>query len=76
MLEECITEESTSKPLRGFATMSPEKRKQIASMGGKAAQSRNKGRRWTPEQARYFGRLGGLAGKGKRKAHGKEKDNK
>jgi general stress protein YciG len=45
---------------RGFASMSPEKRREVASRGGKAAHARGKGRRWTSEEARVAGRKGGL----------------
>jgi general stress protein YciG len=52
-----------SKP-RGFAAMFPEKRRAIASKGGRAAQRKGTGHRWTQEEAVEAGRKGGLASKG------------
>jgi general stress protein YciG len=45
---------------RGFASMSPELRREIASLGGKAAWASGRANRWTPETARIAGRKGGL----------------
>ena len=45
--------------------MSLEKRKEIASLGGKAAQERGTGRRWTVEEAKAAAKLGGEAYKKK-----------
>jgi len=47
------------KNKRGFAAMDPEKRRQIASMGGKAAQKRGTGHRFDHEEAVTAGRKGG-----------------
>ena len=44
---------------RGFASLSPARRKEIASMGGKAAAAQGKGHRFTSQEARAAGRLGG-----------------
>ena len=44
---------------RGFASMTPEKRKAIASKGGLTAQQRGTAHRWTSETARAAGRIGG-----------------
>lgn len=44
---------------QGFASMSIEKRKQISSLGGKAAQANGTARRWTKEEAREAGKKGG-----------------
>lgn len=46
---------------RGFACLSPEKRREIASKGGKAAQSKPNAHRWTVEEAREAGKKGGRA---------------
>ena len=51
------------KAKRGFAAMSPEQRRRIASMGGKAA-ARGNGHKWTREEAVAAGRKGGLASQG------------
>ena len=49
------------KHMRGFASLSPERRREIASKGGKAVHASGKGHQWTREEARAAGRLGGLA---------------
>jgi general stress protein YciG len=48
------------KKPRGFAAMTPEQRRRIATLGGKAAQKGN-GHRWTREEAITAGRKGGKA---------------
>ncbi len=53
---------------RGFGSMSPEKQREIASKGGRAAHEQGTAHEWTVEEAREAGRKGGLAshrGKGK-----------
>jgi hypothetical protein len=47
------------KSLRGFAAMSPEKQREIARKGGKAAHERGTAHEFTPEEARVAGRKGG-----------------
>jgi general stress protein YciG len=44
---------------RGFAAMSPEKQKEIASKGGKAAHAQGKAHKFTSEEARVAGKRGG-----------------
>jgi general stress protein YciG len=46
---------------RGFASMSPEKQKEIASKGGKAAHQKGTAHQFTSEEARAAGRKGGQA---------------
>jgi general stress protein YciG len=46
---------------RGFASMDPAKQKQIASKGGKAAHKKGTAHKWTSEEARVAGQLGGRA---------------
>src|SRR5690349_3271436 len=46
---------------RGFASISPERHHEIASLGGKTAHKKGTAYQWTPEQAREAGRKGGLA---------------
>ena len=41
--------------------MNPDKQREIASKGGRAAHERGTAHEWTPEQAREAGRKGGLA---------------
>ncbi|MEK7175913.1 MAG: KGG domain-containing protein [Patescibacteria group bacterium] len=48
---------------RGFAGMSEEKRKQIASKGGKAAHESGKANEFDSETGREAGRKGGQAGR-------------
>lgn len=50
--------ENEKKP-RGFAAMTEERRKEIASAGGKAAHQRGAAHRWTENTAREAGRKGG-----------------
>jgi general stress protein YciG len=47
------------KRRRGFASMSPEKQRVIASLGGKVAQQQGRAHRFTTEEARTAGRRGG-----------------
>jgi general stress protein YciG len=49
--------------LRGLASASPEKRAQIAAMGGRKAHELGKAHKFTSEQAREAGRKGGLSNK-------------
>ncbi len=49
------------KSKRGFAVMAPDKQREIASKGGKAAHQKGTAHEFTPEEARAAGRKGGLA---------------
>jgi hypothetical protein len=42
---------------RGFAALSPERRRELATRGGRAAAAKGVGHRWTPEEARAAGAL-------------------
>ncbi|HBO61001.1 TPA: general stress protein [Candidatus Berkelbacteria bacterium] len=44
---------------RGFASMSPDEQKKIASMGGKAAHQKGTAHEFTSSEAREAGRKGG-----------------
>lgn len=44
---------------RGFAAMSPERQKQIASEGGRAAHKQGVAHEWNSDEARKAGRKGG-----------------
>lgn len=46
---------------RGFAGMDPEKQREIASKGGRAAHESGNANEFTPEEAREAGRKGGQA---------------
>lgn len=50
---------SNGKPLRGFAAMDEQRRKEIASKGGKAAHEKGTAHEFTSEEAREAGRKGG-----------------
>lgn len=51
---------------RGFASMDPEKQREIASKGGKAAHESGQAHEFTSEEAREAGRKGGQASGGNR----------
>jgi len=47
------------KGQRGFASMDPARRREIASTGGKAAHAKGTAHEWTSEEAREAGRRRG-----------------
>lgn len=51
---------------KGFASMSPEKQREIASKGGRAAHEKGTAHEWTSEEARSAGRKGGQVSRGGR----------
>ena len=51
---------------RGFAGMNPDKQREIASKGGKAAHQSGHAHEFTSEEAREAGRKGGQASGGNR----------
>ena len=46
---------------RGFASMDPQRQREIASAGGRAAHAQGVAHEFTPEEARAAGRKGGEA---------------
>lgn len=54
------------KERRGFASMSIEKQREIASKGGRAAHEKGTAHEWTPDEARSAGRKGGQISRGGR----------
>jgi general stress protein YciG len=67
LLETGGTNVSTErKERRGFASMSPEKQREIASKGGRAAHEKGTAHEWTAEEARSAGRKGGQVSRGGR----------
>lgn len=54
---------NTTKQRRGFAVMDPARQREIASSGGRSAHQQGAAHKWTSEEARNAGRLGGLARK-------------
>jgi uncharacterized protein len=51
---------------KGFSAMSPDKQREIASKGGRAAHEQGTAHEWTPIEAAEAGRLGGKAARGGR----------
>jgi uncharacterized protein len=51
----------TEKRKRGFAAMTPEQQRKIASMGGRAAHERGTAHEWNAMEAAEAGRRGGKA---------------
>jgi len=58
----------THKARRGFASMTREKQREIASKGGRAAHEKGTAHEWTKEEARAAGKKGGLNSRGGRGA--------
>jgi general stress protein YciG len=50
-----------SKSKQGFASLSPERRSEIAGMGGRAAHAQGAAHEFTSEQAKAAGTKGGVA---------------
>lgn len=61
-----VREPGERKERRGFASMSPEKQREIASKGGRAAHQKGTAHEWTSEEARSAGRKGGQISRGGR----------
>jgi len=59
----------SGKSRRGFASMDPAKRREIASKGGRAAHAQGSAHEFTPEEARVAGRKGGEAAHARGTAH-------
>lgn len=54
------------KERRGFASMSADKQREIASKGGRAAHAKGTAHEWSSDEARVAGRKGGLVSRGGR----------
>jgi len=65
-IQESPAEAPRRKERRGFASMSPEKQREIASRGGKAAHRKGTAHQWSPDEARNAGRKGGQISRGGR----------
>ena len=50
-----------AKSKRGFASIDPERQREIARLGGQAAHRQGKAHQFTTEEAREAGRKGGAA---------------
>lgn len=51
---------------RGFAGMTPERRREIARMGGRAAHEQGTAHKWDSDEAIKAGRKGGMVSRGGR----------
>ncbi|HVZ44129.1 MAG TPA: KGG domain-containing protein [Ramlibacter sp.] len=58
------------KSNRGFASMDPQRQREIASEGGRAAHEKGTAHEFTSEEAREAGRKGGMARSQKRSQGG------
>jgi uncharacterized protein len=63
---EAVVTTGERKERRGFASMSPEKQREIASKGGRAAHEKGTAHEWSAEEARSAGRKGGQVSRGGR----------
>lgn len=63
-------QENRTSLRRGFAVMSPEKQREIARQGGKAAHKRGVAHEWSSEEARQAGKKGGKISRRTRKPNG------
>ena len=66
IMNEAAKQPGERKERRGFASMSPEKQREIASKGGRAAHQKGTAHEWTSEEARSAGRKGGQISRGGR----------
>ncbi len=55
-----------AKAKRGFASLTPERQRAIASKGGRAAHAKGTAHEWTSDEARSAGRKGGQISRGGR----------
>jgi general stress protein YciG len=62
-----MTNQERQKARRGFAAMSPERQRQIAQQGGRAAHQQGVAHQWSREEAKEAGRKGGRASGDRRK---------
>jgi general stress protein YciG len=53
-----MTIQSNTRRARGLAAMSPERRREIARMGGRTSQARGTAHQWTAEEASAAGKKG------------------
>jgi uncharacterized protein len=61
LMAENNMQQTNGKSIRGFAAMSAEKQKEIASKGGRAAHQQGVAHEWSTEEARAAGKKGGQA---------------
>lgn len=53
-----MTLQQNTRRARGLAAMSPERRREIARMGGRTSQARGTAHQWTAEEASAAGKKG------------------
>jgi general stress protein YciG len=63
-----MEEDAVGTELRGFASMNRKQKREIASMGGRAAHAKGTAHEWSSQEAREAGQKGGLARAQKRRA--------
>ncbi|HYD33874.1 MAG TPA: KGG domain-containing protein [Methylophilaceae bacterium] len=62
------TQQNKGSSTRGFASMDPEKQRQIASKGGKAAHQKGSAHEFDSQEARQAGKKGGQSSQGGRRS--------
>ena len=60
--------EQSQKSRRGFAAMTPERQREIASQGGRAAHQQGVAHEWNKDEARAAGKKGGQVSGFKRRS--------
>lgn len=61
MMNDVTEQEKPAKlPGRGFASMTPERRREIAALGGRSAHAQGTAHKWTKEEAAEAGKKGGM----------------
>ncbi|RYF86886.1 MAG: hypothetical protein EON98_02320 [Chitinophagaceae bacterium] len=73
-MQESEKQEQSPKSRRGFAAMSAERQREIASQGGRAAHQQGVAHEWNKDEAREAGKKGGQASGFKRKSGRDDQD--
>ncbi len=60
--------------MRGFASQTRERRRELASLGGKAAHRLGTAHEWTPEEAALAGKRGGAVSRRRPRRVGKKQE--
>jgi len=71
-MQENERQEQSQKSRRGFAAMSPDRQREIASQGGRAAHQQGVAHEWNKDEARAAGKKGGQVSGFKRKSSGRD----
>ena len=71
MQENGMQDQQSQKSRRGFAAMSRERQREIASQGGRAAHQQGVAHEWNKDEARQAGKKGGQISGVKRRSTGK-----